>query len=59
VDSNPNLHGKQMGALTVAPPTALGDYPDATIVISSFRSQRAIDEALARQWPNRRLLMYP
>ena len=58
VDSNPNLHGKQLGPLLIEAPEALVRYPDATIVVSSFRTQQAISDALRTSRPNPVLTLY-
>lgn len=58
VDSNPNLHGKKLGPLLIEAPEALVRYPDATIVVSSFRTQQAISDALRTSRPNPVLTLY-
>lgn len=58
VDSNPNLHGKYLGPLLIEAPQALDRYPDATIVVSSFRAQQAISDALRTSRPNPVLTLY-
>lgn len=52
VDSNSNLHGKHLGPLLIEAPDALDRHPDATIVVSSFRAQQAISDALWTTRPN-------
>lgn len=58
VDSNPNLHRKYLGPLLVEAPEALDRHPDATIVVSSFRAQQAISDALRTSRPNPVLTLY-
>lgn len=61
VDGNANLHGQMMGRWKVAAPSLLEAHPDATVVISSFRSQSAIHLLLSKRYPNplRRLYLAP
>jgi SAM-dependent methyltransferase len=61
VDGNPNLHGKKMGQLTIEPPQILAQHPEATVVISSYRSQESLAQLLGMSWPNSvcRLYQYP
>lgn len=61
VDGNPNLHGKQMGQFTIKPPQHLAQHPEATVVISSYRSQESLAKSLDQSWPNAicRLYQYP
>ena len=59
VDGNPNLHGKQMGQFTIEPPQNLAGHSEATVVISSFRSQESIAKSLAHSWPNAICRLYP
>ena len=58
VDSNPNLCGKRLGPLCIEVPEALDRYPHATIVVSSFRSQQPICDALQATYSNRVLALY-
>lgn len=58
VDSNPNLHEKRLGPLLVEAPEALDRHPDATLVISSFRSQQAISDMLRASRSNPVLTLY-
>jgi SAM-dependent methyltransferase len=58
VDSNPNLHGKMFGPLLIEPPAALDRHPEATVVVSSFRTQPAISDALRTSRPNPVLTLY-
>lgn len=58
VDSNPNLHGKRLGTLLVEEPYALERNPEATVVVSSFRGQQAIADALHISSPNPVLTLY-
>lgn len=59
VDGNPNLLGKTIGDHQVRPPADLCQWPDATVVISSFGAQNAIAQFLAQQFPNPILKLYP
>jgi 2-polyprenyl-3-methyl-5-hydroxy-6-metoxy-1,4-benzoquinol methylase len=59
VDGNPNLHGKQMGQFTIEPPLHLAQHPEATLVISSYRSQESLAKSLAQSWPNAICRLYP
>ncbi len=58
VDGNPNLHGKHLGPLRIEAPAALGRYPEATIVVSAFRTQQAISDLLRTSSPNPVLTLY-
>ena len=58
VDSNPNLCGKYLGPLPIEAPEALDQYPDATIVVSSFRAQQAISSMLRTSRSNPVLTLY-
>ena len=58
VDSNPNLLGKHLGPLLIEAPDALDRHPDATIVVSSFRSQQAIRDMLRASRSNPVLTLY-
>lgn len=59
LDSNPNLLGKSLGPLIVESPESLAKYPDATVIISSFRSQEEIAAALSCRFANPLLRLYP
>lgn len=59
VDSNVNLHGQQMGRWTISPPEVLENYPNATVIISSFRSQNAIQTSLSKHYSNKTVCLYP
>lgn len=59
VDGNPNLHGKQMGQFTIESPLHLAKHPEATVVISSYRSQESLAKSLAQSWPNAICRLYP
>ncbi|WP_157662693.1 class I SAM-dependent methyltransferase [Sulfuriferula sp. AH1] len=59
VDGNPNLLGKMIGRHQVCSSADLGQWPDATIVVSSFGAQDAIAEFIGRQFPNPILRLYP
>ena len=58
VDSNPNLRGKSMGGFRIEAPESLDDDREAAILISSFRSQEAIAQILAKRFPNPLLRLY-
>lgn len=59
VDSNPNLLGKTMGRWTIEAPESLHTSPGVPVLVSSFRSQGAIAEALRARVPNPLVLLYP
>jgi hypothetical protein len=59
IDGNPNLHGKQIGEFLVNPPSVLEQHPNATVVISSYRSQEPIAKAVAQSWSNPVCRLYP
>lgn len=58
VDGNPNLLGKMIGDYQVYSPADLVQWPDATIIISSFGAQDAIAEFIGKQFPNPILKLY-
>ncbi len=58
VDSNPNLREKHLGPLLIEAPEALDRHPDATIVVSSFRAQQTISDALRASRSNPVLTLY-
>jgi SAM-dependent methyltransferase len=59
VDNNPNLQGKQMDRWVVAQPEqVLKLYPDAKVLVSSYRSQHAIADALKKHYSNPILTIY-
>lgn len=58
VDGNPNLHGKMMGPLLIEAPETLDRHPEATVVVSSFRTQQAISDVLRTSRPNPVLILY-
>jgi len=53
VDNNFNLYGKYLGPFFIESVDVIDYYPDATMIVSSFRSQRAIADTLrtSRQNP--------
>jgi SAM-dependent methyltransferase len=53
VDGNSNLHGKRFGDWTVQAPQALSSYLGLEILISSYRSERAIATDLKQRYPDR------
>jgi SAM-dependent methyltransferase len=58
VDGNPNLLGQIIGLYKVCSPNDLAQWPEATIVISSFGAQEAIAEFVSRKFPNPILRLY-
>ncbi len=59
VDNNDNLQGKKMGGWQISKPDKLlPSYPDATVLVSSYRSQQAIADALRQHYPNPILKIY-
>jgi SAM-dependent methyltransferase len=59
VDNNDNLQGKKMGGWQISKPdTLLPRYPDATVLVSSYRSQQVIADALQQHYPNPILKIY-
>ena len=58
MDGNPNLHGQTFGSWRIEAPETMRSWPDATVVISSFRAQSSIAEALAQAFPNHVLQLY-
>jgi hypothetical protein len=46
------------GPLLIEPPAALDRHPEATVVVSSFRTQPAISDALRTSRPNPVLTLY-
>jgi len=58
VDGNSNLHGKIMDGVKIESPEIMNDYPLATIIISSFRSEESIEKMLKEKLPNRLVTLY-
>jgi SAM-dependent methyltransferase len=59
IDNNDNLEGKKMGRWQIhKPDELLPRYPDATVLVSSYRSQQAIADALQQHYPNPILKIY-
>lgn len=58
VDGNPNLQGKRLGRFLIEAPQALDQYSDATILVSSYRSQDAIACMLKSSRSNPVLTIY-
>jgi len=58
VDGNPNLRGHDFGGFEVQAPSALACWPEATVVVSSFRSEAAIAQAVAADHGNRVQRLY-
>ncbi len=52
VDNNTNLHGKYLGPFPIESTDAIDRYPCATMIVSSFRSQGAISDALRASHQN-------
>lgn len=60
VDSNLNLMGKTIGRWTIKNPHELiGENPDVSVIISSFRAQDEIYGALSGLYPNPLFRLYP
>lgn len=60
VDNNTNLQGKTLADWQIAAPDQLLPlYPDAAVLISSYRSQQVIKHALQQQYRNPILTIYP
>jgi SAM-dependent methyltransferase len=58
VDANPNLQGKPLGPLAIEAPEALARDPRATLLLSTFRSQESLAQALAARYANPQLRLY-
>jgi SAM-dependent methyltransferase len=58
VDNNPNLVGKHLDGFMIEPTEAIAMYPDATILISSFRFEDGIAKSLRSRHSNSLLLLY-
>lgn len=58
VDGNPNLQGKRLGEFVIEAPAELSKYPEASIIVSSFRSQTSIAEMLRKTRPNPIITLY-
>ena len=58
LDGNPNLHGKRFSRWSVQAPEALASYPGLPVLLSSYRSERAIAAHLAARYANPLVLMY-
>jgi len=52
LDSNPNLHGRSFGRHEVQAPDKLRQYPQATVIVSSFRSSAPIAQGLRARFAN-------
>lgn len=59
IDGNPNLHGKRIGPFVIEPPHILEKHPNATVIISSYRSQEVLARYVAQSWPNILCRLYP
>lgn len=59
VDGNPNLTGKTLGAWEIQTPSLINTMPGVPILVSSFRSQNEIANALRNKYPNPLVLLYP
>jgi hypothetical protein len=58
VDSNPNLLGKKLAHWDISSTISIANYPDAPIVVSSFRSQQCISAHITENWGNQIVLLY-
>lgn len=58
VDGNTNLHGKVMDGLKIEPPEIVNEYPQATVIISSFRAEKSIEKMLKGKYPNLLVTLY-
>jgi len=58
VDNNPNLLGKSIGEWSIQSPAIIESWPDAHIVISSFRYQNEISGDLRDRFSNPLVLLY-
>jgi hypothetical protein len=59
VDNNINLQGKIIERwLVTSPQDLISQHPDALLIISSFRSQHSLNDWLAENFSNQRLLLY-
>lgn len=59
VDGNPNLTGKRLGAWEIQTPGLINTMPGVPILVSSFRSQNEIANALRNKYSNPLVLLYP
>ena len=59
VDGNTNLQGKQMGKWVIdVPEILINRCPDIPVLVSSYRSQNAINHVLSDIYPNPIITMY-
>ena len=59
VDNNPNLQGKSLSGLEIQKPMdIISRNPQATILVSSYRSQQPIADSLSKQCSNPILTIY-
>jgi SAM-dependent methyltransferase len=58
VDSNPNLIGKKIGTWTIKPTEEIYHTPEIPVLVSSFKSQKTIEEVLHKFAKNKIVLMY-
>lgn len=59
VDGNENLHGCMLGHWRIEAPSALTRWPEATVIISSFRAQPSILSTLRGHISNSIICLYP
>lgn len=59
VDNNPNLTGKTLGTWEIQTPSLINTMPGVPILVSSFRLQNEIANALRNKYPNPLVLLYP
>jgi 2-polyprenyl-3-methyl-5-hydroxy-6-metoxy-1,4-benzoquinol methylase len=57
-DGNRNLHGKTLGPWLVQHPRELANYPSLPVLVSSYRSERAIVNDFSQKFQNSFIQMY-
>jgi len=59
LDGNKNLHGKRFDQWVVHAPEELAEFPGLPVLISSYRSEKLIEQTLKKSFPDHELhLMY-
>lgn len=58
VDGNPNLHGKHIGHHVIQPPERIRIFPDAKVVLSSYRCQEELAQQVQMNWKNQVVRLY-
>jgi SAM-dependent methyltransferase len=58
VDANPNLLGQQFGSYLVTKPDQIKHWPNATVVVSSFVAEHAIESYVKANFSNPVLCLY-